>query len=113
MLEQVRPVVLPLLPTASPNEGTPMVAEGDAAAMLVVPTGPRSRMVPEVSTCPATISAMAASTLSGACPQSGVVLPWQAPVVSFAAGLSNAPWVRCATVSGAGAPGAVQASCSG
>src|SRR6478609_2471783 len=113
MLEQVRPVVLPLLPTACPNEGTPIVAEGGAAAMLVVPTGPRSRMLPERSTCPAAISAMPASTLLGEWPQSGVVLPWQGPVVSFATGLSAAPCVRCATVSGAGAVGAVQASCSG
>src|SRR4249919_2159190 len=112
MLEQVRPVVLPLLPTACPNEGMPMVAEGGAAAILVVPTGPRSRMAPEVSTCPAAISANAASTLSGACPQSGVVEPAHGPVVSLAAGLSFAPWVRCATVSGTGWP-ARQTACNG
>ena len=51
MVEQVRPVVLPLFPTLSPSAGTPMVLEGGCAAMVVVPTGPRSRIVPLRSTC--------------------------------------------------------------
>src|SRR5580765_294089 len=113
MEEQVRPVVLPLLPTPSPSAGTPIVLEGAAAAMLVVPTGPRSRIVPERSTCPTAISAMAASTLLGAWPQSGVVAPLQGPVVSLAAGFNAALCVRCATVSGAGAAGFVHANCKG
>src|SRR5579864_719743 len=114
-VEHVSPVVLPLFPTGSPNEAAPIVAEGAAGEMLVVPTGPKSRIVPETSTCPGTISAKAASTLLGAWPQRAALdaSVAQGPVVSFATGLSAAPWVRCATVSGGGAVGAVQASCRG
>src|SRR5262249_31442416 len=111
MVEQVRPVVLPLFPTLSPSMGTPMVPEGGCAAMLVVPTAPRSRTGPLRSTCPATISAMAASTLLGTLPQSGGFDVPQAPGM-LTVGLSAAPWVRCATVRG-GLLGPVQASCKG
>src|SRR5579859_353151 len=114
-VEQVNPVVLPLLPTPSFNAAVPIVADGGAGAMLEVPTAPRSRIVPEVSTSPATISAIAASTLSGAFPQSAAleVSVAHGPVVSFARGFNFAPAVRCATVSGGGAVVAVQASCKG
>src|SRR5580765_3022062 len=112
IVEQVRPVVLPLLPTLSPNPGVPIVWEGAAAAMLVVPTGPRSKIVPERSTCPALISAIAASTLLGEWPQSGAVAFLHGPVVSLAAGLSARPWVRWANVSG-GCVGPAQAACKG
>src|SRR6476646_22712 len=112
MEEQVRPVVLPLFPTPSPSAGVPMVLEGGNAAMLVVPTGPRSRIVPDRSTSPTAISAIAASTLLGECPQSAAFEPGQAPG-SLAVGFSAAPWVSSATASGGGALGAVQASCRG
>src|ERR1044071_1355438 len=97
MVEQVRPVVLPLLPTACPSAATPMVLEGGSGVMLDAPTGPRSRMVPERSTWPDTISAIAASTLLGAWPQRGAVDPGQAPG-SLATGFNFAPCVSIATV---------------
>src|SRR5215475_3300009 len=94
MVEQVRPVVLPLLLTGSLRVGTPIVLEGGAGAMLVEPTGPRSRMVPLVSTSPGTISAIAASTFLGACPQSGAFEVPHFPG-SLATGFNGAPAVRC------------------
>src|SRR5581483_2603186 len=92
MVEQVRPVVRPLLATPMFNAGVAIVAEGAAAAMVVVPDAPRSRIVPAVSTWPAIIWAIAASTLLGAAP----VRPCWVP-----AGTSVACSVRLATVIGA------------
>src|SRR4029077_11307285 len=66
--EQVNPVVLPLLATGKPSDGACSVEEGGAAAMLVGPGTPRSRIFPEASTIPATICARAASTLLSAIP---------------------------------------------
>src|ERR1700731_1924899 len=113
MVEQVSPVVLPLLATPCDRAGVPMVDEGGCGAMLVVPTGPRSRMVPLKSTCPGAISAIAASTLLGDGPHKGLGAVGPHAPGTFATGLSAAPCVSRATVSGGGAPGAVQASCRG
>lgn len=68
MVEQVSPVVVPLLATLIPNWAAARVAEGGAGEMLVGSAGPRARMVLAVSTAPGTISARAASTLLGAMP---------------------------------------------
>src|SRR5262249_24413317 len=93
MVEQVRPLVRPLLATCMFTVGTPIVAEGGAAGRLVEPAvAPRSRIVPDGSTCPATTIAFAASPWLGA----GPVRPFVVP-----AGTSAACWVRLATVSGA------------
>ena len=72
-VEQVNPLLRPLFATPSllPNTvaGTAGVLEGGAAAMLLGPAVPRSRMVPLVSTATSTIWAIAASTLLGAGPK--------------------------------------------
>ncbi len=86
-VEQVSPVVLPLLATAMPRVGTAIVDEGGAAAMLVEPAAPRSRMLPDRSTAPGTIWAIAESVLLGEAP----VRPCAVP-----AGASGAPAVRTA-----------------
>lgn len=80
--------------------------------MLVEPAGPRSRMLPLRSTWPGTISAIAASTLLGECPQRAAFEVPHLPG-SLATGFNGAPFVRCATVSGGGAAVAVHANCSG
>src|ERR1700685_3935796 len=67
-VEHVRPVVRPVLATANPSAGASRVAEGAAAAMLLGPGTPRSRMVPDASIVPGTIWASAASTLLSAIP---------------------------------------------
>src|SRR5262249_32171477 len=113
MVEQVRPVVRPLF--ATPWPGTvcafkTTVEEGGAAAMLLGPTAPRSRIVPDKSTCPETISAIAASTLLGASPQRAVVEPEQLGGSLLDGGFKALPCVRCATVSGVATE---QASCKG
>src|ERR1051326_6234891 len=102
MVEHVRPVVLPLFPTGSLSVGMPRGLDGAAAAKLAVPAGPRSRMLPLRSTCPGTISAIAASTLLGACPQRAAFDVPHFPG-SLATGFSVAPLVKWATVSGGGA----------
>src|SRR3954463_14529820 len=112
IVEQVRPVVLPLFPTGSPRVGTPSMLEGGAAAMLVEPAGPRSRILPLRSTWLGTISAIAASTLLGECPQRAAFEVPHLPG-SLATGFSAAPLVKWATVSGGGAVAAVHASCNG
>src|SRR5579862_8435315 len=86
-VEQVSPVVLPLLATAIPRAGAAIVDEGGAAAMLVEPATPRSRMLPVRSTAPGTIAAMAESVLLGEAP----VPPAATPV-----GLSGAPKLKLA-----------------
>src|ERR1700760_2832206 len=68
MVEQVKPVVRPLLATANPSAGASKVVDGAAAAMLFGPGTPRSRILPEVSTAPGTICARAASILLSAIP---------------------------------------------
>src|SRR5580765_8287845 len=113
MVEQVSPVVLPLLPTPCPSAGVPIVEDGGSGAMLVAPTGPRSRIVPDKSTCPGAISAMAASTLLGDGPQRGLGAGFPHAPGTFATGLSGAPCVSNATVSGGGLVLGVQASCRG
>jgi hypothetical protein len=64
--EQVRPVVRLLLATFNPTLSTAVVDDGGAAAMLLGPATPRSRILPAVSTAPVAICARPASTLSGA-----------------------------------------------
>src|SRR5579871_463049 len=68
MVEQVNPVVLPVLATANPSAGASSVEEGGAAAILLGPGTPRSRILPEASTVPGIICASAASTLLSAIP---------------------------------------------
>src|SRR5579871_3499376 len=91
-LEQVNPLLRPLLATViapavpSTVAGLARVSEGGAAVMLEPLTGPRSRILPVVSTFPATTAAIDASTLLGA-----------APVVPLA-GLRAACSERLATV---------------
>src|SRR5713226_2561950 len=93
-VEHVRPVLRPLLATCSFAErtlaGTASVLDGGAAAMLVEPAAPRSRMLPVVSTAPGVMAAMAASTLLGAGPVQGLD--------EQGLGFSAAAWVRVATV---------------
>src|SRR6185437_3805432 len=99
-VEQVNPVVRPTLATfpfaARTAAGSPMADEGGAAAMLVDPAGPRSRMAPVRSTVVGTIVAIAASTLLGANPQ-GEGAPLQGGVVIVEVGFSAACSVRLAT----------------
>src|SRR5215472_15510715 len=101
IVEQVSPVVRPLLATFILSAAVPTVPEGGAAGRLVVPAvAPRSRMVPAVSTVPLMIMAMAASTLLGEGPVRPCVVP---------AGASGACCVRLAT----GMSLAKQAGCPG
>src|SRR5579864_6703468 len=86
-VEQVSPVVLPLLATDMGRVGVAIVDEGGAAAMLVEPAKPRSRMVPVRSTAPGKICAIAESVLLG----EGPVPPAATPK-----GLSGAPKVKAA-----------------
>src|SRR6185437_1901565 len=67
-VEQVSPVVRPLLAMFNPTLSGAVVDDGGAEAMLLAPPTPRSRMLPVVSTCPAATCARAASTLSVAGP---------------------------------------------
>src|SRR5215472_1334142 len=67
-VEQVRPVVRPLFATANPTLSTAVVEDGAAAAILLAPAMPRSRMLPLLSTSPAATCAKPASTLSVASP---------------------------------------------
>src|SRR6202012_488090 len=103
MVEHVRPVVLPLLATfllfCITVAGSPGVPEGGAAAMLVGPAAPRSRMAPVWSTAlegVTSICAIAESTLLGELPQ-GETAPAQAPFVKFDVGLRAACWLKVAT----------------
>ncbi len=78
MVEQVSPVVLPLLPTPSPSAGVPIVerrSRGNAGG----PNWAKIQNRADRSTCPGAISAMAASTLLGECPQSGALDPGMLP----------------------------------
>src|SRR5260221_2791303 len=112
-VEQGSTVVLPLLPTPCERAGVPIVEDGGCAAMLVAPTGPRSRIVPVKSTCPGAISAIAASTLLGDGPHKGLGAGVPHAPGTFATGLTGAPCVSSATVSGGGLVLGVQASCKG
>src|SRR5690348_2442161 len=100
-VEQVRPVVRPLLATFNPTLSTAVVDDGGAAAMLLAPATPRSSIAPLVSTSPAATCANPASTLSAARP----VVP--------ARGLTK-PWLKLATTFGlakqAAGPGWLMAS---
>src|SRR5260370_34553589 len=113
MVERVSPVVLTIFATTCERAGVPRVDEGGCGAMLLVPTGPRSSMLPFKSTCPGAISAMAASTLLGDGPQRGLGAGVPQAPGTFATGLSGAPCVSSATVRGGGLDLGVQASCRG
>src|SRR5579871_1055037 len=65
MLEQVRPELRPAFATAMPTAGAIVVLAGGAAlgTLGVELAVPSSRMLPEVSTAPGIICAMAASTV--------------------------------------------------
>src|SRR5579862_9077232 len=64
MLEQVKPEVRPALATPMRTAGaTVLLAGGAGLGMLVELAVPSSRMLPEVSTAPGIISAIAASTV--------------------------------------------------
>src|ERR1700757_1182661 len=93
-VEQVSPVVRPLLATAWLSAGVARVADGCAAAILLAPAAPRSKMLPFRSTAPVVISAIAESVLLG----EGPVPPAATPVglsaaccCSVATGLEEAP----------------------
>src|SRR5215471_733993 len=103
-VEQVSPLLRPLLATPSfalsTVAGTARFTEGAAAAMLVVPAAPRSRIDPVVSTITegvVMIAAIDASTLLGANPQSGAVDPIQGPPVTALVGFSLAASDKVAT----------------
>src|SRR6266700_7140070 len=82
--------------------------DGGAAAMLVAPAGPRSKILPSASTAVgAIVSAMAASTLLGASPLHGVVV--QGPGFRVAATLMRATSVPAEQLLSA-SPGCVTGS---
>src|SRR5216684_717736 len=85
MEEQVRPVVRPLLATATPIAAVPRVDDGGKSPISVAVAAPSSRMVPAGSTFPLAVE-MAASTLSGAAPHRVAVVCTQ-PVASLLVGL--------------------------